>query len=94
MLRIHIETAPDGMTLRLEGKLIQPWVDELVRVWAELAHRRTGAWILRIDLEAVSFVDAQGRSILGALRRLGCQLEGSGPYISAVIDEISSNARR
>ena len=91
MLRIHTETTPDRVTLRLEGKLIHPWVDELVRVWmglrpGPLAHQATC-----IDLSAVSFVDAQGRSTLAALRRLGCELTGRGPYISAVIEEVSTD---
>ncbi len=88
MLRIHTETSLDGVTLRLEGKLVHPWVDELVRVWMDLDQGRQGWRQVQIDLEAVSFVDARGRSMLGTLHHLGCGLKGSGPFISAVIEEV------
>ena len=91
MLRIHTETTADGVTLRLEGKLIHPWVDELVRVWMGLRPGLLANQTTRIDLEAVSFVDDQGRSMLAALRRHGCDLTGRGPYISAVIEEVSTD---
>jgi ABC-type transporter Mla MlaB component len=88
VLRIHTETSLDGVSLRLEGKLVHPWVDELVRVWMNLDQGRQGWRKVRIDLEAVSFVDVRGRSMLATLHRLGCELKGSGPFISAVIEEV------
>lgn len=91
MLRIHIENQHDGVTLRLEGKLVEPWVAELVRVWMDLPRGPDGNRAVTIDLESVSFVDAQGRSMLSALHRLGCELKGSGPFISAVIEEVSGD---
>jgi ABC-type transporter Mla MlaB component len=91
MLRIHIETGADGATLRLEGKLIDDWVDELVRVFMDRSCEYPNSGVVRINLDAVSFVDARGRSMLAALRRLGCELKGSGPFISALIEEVSSD---
>jgi len=90
LLRIHIENQHEGVTLRLEGKLIDPWVAELVRVWMDLSRGPHGGRAVKIDLESVSFVDAQGRSMLAALHRLGCELKGSGPFITAVIQEVSN----
>jgi ABC-type transporter Mla MlaB component len=89
MLRIHVEEQrePAVVTLRLEGKLVQPWVDELHRTWSGLAGRLPLDCSIRIDLNAVSFVDEYGRSILAALHRVGCQLHGSAPFIAAVIEE-------
>ena len=92
MLRIHTETALDGVTLRLEGKLVHPWIDELFRAWTDLDQARHGRRPVRIDLDAVSFVDARGRSMLATLQHLGCELKGSGPFISAVIEEISAGS--
>ena len=91
MLRIHIEDEQEGVTLRLEGKLINPWVAELVRVWMDLPRGPHAGRAVKIDLESVSFVDLEGRSMLGALNRLGCELKGSGPFISAVIQEVSGD---
>jgi hypothetical protein len=91
MLRIHIEPGADGVTLRLEGKFIDDWVDELVRVFMDCSRGHPNGGVVRINLDAVSFVDAKGRFMLAALRRLGCELKGSGPFISAVIEEISND---
>lgn len=89
MLRIHIENEHGGVTLRLEGKLVDPWVAELVRVWMDLTKGPHADKAVTIDLDAVSFVDARGKSMLSAFTRLGCELRGSGPFISAVIQEVS-----
>lgn len=89
MLRIHIEAEHEGVTLRLEGKLVDPWGAELVRVWMDLSTGPQAGRTVAINLDAVSFVDARGRAMLGALQRLGCELRGSGPFISAVVREIS-----
>lgn len=91
MLRIHVEDTPDQVRVRLEGKLVEPWVDELVRIWAELSGRVPGAQSCCIDLEAVSYVDECGKGMLCVLHRAGCELHGSGPFIAAVIEEIETN---
>lgn len=88
MLRIHAEDTLDSTTLRLEGKLIHPWSDELVEAWMKLRARGVTTSGIQIDLDAVSFVDERGRLALMALWRSGCRLHGSGPFISALIEEI------
>lgn len=88
MLRIHLEEHAGEVILRLEGKLIDPWVEELVKVWMKLADQFPSELaVVHIDLEAVSFVDEHGKSMLRMLRRIGCQLQGSGPFISAIIED-------
>ena len=94
MLRIHIEPGPQDVTLRLEGKLIEPWVAELVTTWMELAQGPHAGKAVQIDLDAVSFVDSQGKSGLAALCRLGAELKGSGPFIAAVIQELRTERSR
>lgn len=90
MLRIHAEDTLESTTLRLEGKLIHPWSDELVEAWMKLRARGITTTDIQIDLDAVSFVDERGRSALMALWRSGCKLHGSGPFISALIEEIQA----
>jgi ABC-type transporter Mla MlaB component len=90
VLRIHIENEPDAVRLRLEGKLIHPWVDELFRVWMEVSPRIPGHWEVLVDLSEISFVDARGKAMLAAMRRAGCSLRGPTPFIEAVIEEVES----
>jgi ABC-type transporter Mla MlaB component len=90
VLRIHIEgeDVTRVVTLRLEGRLVQPWVDELFKTWLQLAERLRQGVGIQADLDAVSFVDESGRLLLGAMSRKGCQLRGKGPYIAALLEEI------
>jgi ABC-type transporter Mla MlaB component len=90
MLRIHTDKEAEAISIRLEGKLIHPWVDELVQVWMEHAHRNRNGCEIRVDLSEVSYVDARGKALLVTMHRMGATLQGSGPFITAVIDEIYS----
>jgi ABC-type transporter Mla MlaB component len=91
MLRIHIEDESEGVRLRLEGKLVPPWVNELVQVWMDLATRLPRQTPISVDLAAVSFVDTHGKALLASMLKAGCALHGPGPYISAVIEDLRSS---
>jgi ABC-type transporter Mla MlaB component len=91
MMRIHIEQESEVVKLRLEGKLVQPWVDELVQVWMDLTTRLPRLTPISVDLSEVSFVDARGKTLLASMLKGGCSLHGSGPFISAVIEDIRSS---
>jgi ABC-type transporter Mla MlaB component len=79
MLKIS-QTAPPAppITLRLEGRVVGPWVDEL-RVQCDrwLGH---GAE-LRLSLEEVTFVDRSGVTLLHGLRARGVRLLGCSPFV-------------
>lgn len=91
MLRIHIEPESEGVTLRLEGQLVQPWVDELVQAWMDLAARLPRQTPIHVDLSGVSFVDARGKNLLASMLQFGCPLHGNAPFIAAVIEDIRSS---
>jgi hypothetical protein len=50
-------------TIRLEGKIVGPWVEEFNRVWRSL-ELSAGAKQLRLDLRGVAFVDEEGKRLL------------------------------
>lgn len=80
MLRI---TRLDGntgtaATLRLEGKLLGPWVDELVQASAALPR-------VRLDLSAVSFVDAAGMRALRELVRHGATVAACSGFVAELL---------
>ena len=49
--------------IRLEGKIIGPWVEEFARIWHFLELSR-GSKNLRLDLRGVAFVDVKGQQLL------------------------------
>lgn len=63
MLRISTHEEPDATTLKLEGKVIGPWVEELDRAW-RLAAAALGSRRLVVDLSGVTQMCAGGRQVL------------------------------
>lgn len=64
MLRITIqEEDRKAQTVKLEGKIVGPWVAELERTWTSLAPS-LGPKKLQLDLRGVAFADDQGRKVL------------------------------
>jgi hypothetical protein len=76
MLRItpEIET-PACRMLKLEGKLVGPWVATLAEACREADAAGKG---LCLDLRAVSFVDGDGVRLLRELRGEGVEVVCSG----------------
>jgi anti-anti-sigma regulatory factor len=69
-------------TLKLEGKILGPWVDELSRVCEERCTAPNG---LRLDLAAVTFVDSLGIKLLDDLVRQGATIVGCSGFIVALL---------
>jgi len=84
MLRIEWDEGSRPPTLRLEGKLSGPWVEEVERVWATV---RTMSSHPIVDLTDVTFVAAQGRQALAAMLRQGAELRGT-PLMGFTIERI------
>ena len=91
MLRITTTIRPDGSTVGLEGRLAGPWVDELRACWRSLA--ATGdVRAIRIDLDAVTFIDTAGKALLWAMHEQGAVLTATGCMTRAILEEIGKNA--
>jgi len=91
MLRITVHTETDSTTIQLEGRLAGPWVEELERSWASTVSGRNKR-PLRIDLSAVTYVDAAGKDLLKRLYREGTGLVASGCLTSCIVEEITRPA--
>ena len=87
MLRITTTDTGEKITLKLEGKLSGPWVEEFERCWQRSAdiYERRG---LVVDLSGVTFVDSAGKKLLCSISSGGAQLVGSGLVPRSLIDEI------
>ena len=92
MLRITTTHSPDGATVGLEGRLAGPWVDELAACWKALAADRD-VQSIRVQLNAVTFIDAAGKRLLRTMHAHGTILVAEGCMIRATVDEITHQTR-
>ena len=79
MLRITRTDGPDGAeTLKLEGKLVGPWVGALREACEDGRPPR-------LDLAAVDFVDAAGVGLLGELIDRGATLASCSALVAGYL---------
>jgi anti-anti-sigma regulatory factor len=79
MLRITTTATGSTTLLKLEGKLFEPWIDELQRSIQVSPDR------LALDLSSLSYADAAGVHALADLIRNGATLQGTSGFISALL---------
>lgn len=92
MLRIT-ETAEDESTvLRVEGKLVPPWVDELESCCSRALSLRPRGLVL--DLRSVTFVSSEGKSLLGRIFRAGAKLVTSGTLMNGIVEELKQQTEK
>jgi ABC-type transporter Mla MlaB component len=87
MLKITVRNGTKPTTLMLEGKLRGPWVTELEKEWSRLASEQ-GRCNLIADLSDVTFIDADGRSLLARMLEQGTKVQAFDLLSRFVIDEI------
>lgn len=93
MLRITIKGNRQAVVLHLEGRLEGPWVAVLTKCWQRTLHKLQGR-TLRVDLNGVIFVDAQGKARLAEIYAQGAELLGEDLETQAMVAEIQSGAAR
>jgi ABC-type transporter Mla MlaB component len=86
---LNIARVDDGAsdsirTLKLDGKLLGPWVDELRRACQELQTPPSG---LRLNLAGVTFIDPAGIALLGDLIRRGATLDACSGFIEDLLNQ-------
>jgi ABC-type transporter Mla MlaB component len=85
MLRIsEMETGNGHVTLKLEGRIVGPWVAELERACGILTERRQA---FGLDLTDVFFVDRGGVALLLDLKQRRIVLQGCSPFVMAELSE-------
>jgi hypothetical protein len=83
MLRmIRLVEGGRGETIRLEGSLLGPWVNEARRVYGLSASQ---ARRIRLDLAALSYLDEDGRVLLCEWIRRGAEVTACSRYVAAVL---------
>lgn len=91
MLRITTTTANETNRLKLEGKLVGPWVAEC-RAACAAANARSAR--VALDLSGVTFVDAAGLQLLGQLIRDGHVVSACSSFVAELLITEDSICRR
>ena len=93
MLRITIIKNATATTLRVEGRLIGPWVDELERAWRGITSDPADGRVA-VDLTDVTFVGEEGKKLLEAMYGEGAKLKASGCATRRLVEDIEGSFNR
>jgi len=67
-----------AVTLKLEGRVVGPWVGELSQVCEALL---TKGQTLRLDLTEVTFADTDGVAVLSSFKSRGVRFRNCSPFL-------------
>jgi len=96
MLRITDGTTADdtnkgAVSLRLEGQVTGPWVEELRRVCGEAINQNGhGAHALALDLSNVSYIDADGVALFRQLTEWRVSLTNCSIFVAEQLKEVAN----
>jgi hypothetical protein len=80
------KTTKQAVTLRLEGRVVGPWVGELRQICEPLV--RDGSK-LTLDLTEVTFADGDGVTLLADLGARGVKLLNAMPFVEEQLKSAS-----
>jgi ABC-type transporter Mla MlaB component len=86
LLRITVQDLSQPTTLKLEGQLKGPWVDETERIW-----RTCSSAVAAVDLRDVTSVDAKGKELLARMLHQGVDLVADTPMMRYVVEQAAKN---
>jgi hypothetical protein len=87
VLKITVQIEGGVMIFALEGKLAGPWVKELELCWRSAGGTQQ-MYPVRVELNAVSFIDAEGKALLTRMCRGGAQLVTTGCLNKCIVEGI------
>jgi len=79
--------ANHSVTLKLEGRVVGPWVGELRQVCEELL---TEGRALKLDLADVTFADTGGIAVLSSFKSRGVKLKSCSAFLK---EQLKSSAQ-
>ena len=87
MLKITVQQSIEEVTIKLEGRIAGPWVEELRRTWASLVPS-LGSKPLCVDLCGVTFVDLAGKHLLESVWKKGARFLADTQMTKHLVEEI------
>ena len=93
MLKISVENEAKAVTVKLEGSVTGPWVDELKKVWSSLT--APGSKSLFVDLRGITHVSPAGKQVLSEMhRQSGAEFIADSPLTKHFADEARRTTSR
>ena len=80
-------TKPCAQTLRLEGKLVGPWVREAEKCW-QPPGGRSGP-VPCLDLTGITLIDQAGKAFLSRAHAQGAKFIACGCMMRAIVAEVT-----
>jgi len=93
MLKISIKDGGSRRVLVLEGKILAPWTDELIKVACQDDADHVASRGLVIDLQGVTDISADGEEALYSLIVQGTKFRGGGVFIKEVMKRLAQRMR-
>lgn len=91
MLKVTEQTTDGTTALYLEGKLTNPWTDELHRYWQEVPGPQRKQVL--VDLTEVTFIDSEGKALLTQMWEQGATFRSAGCLNTSIVEEITERGR-
>lgn len=90
MLRITLEKTRNGPIIRLEGRLVGPWVSEFQQYWRSIRGSEERGNI-RVDLKGVTSIDELGKALLRQIHKQDGTIIAPGCWTKAIVEEITTS---
>lgn len=91
MLRATVTETPSQQSWVLQGRLCKRWAAELKEKWESTRSTRRGK-TCSVDVEDVTYVDAEGEATLLEMLHEGAKLRASRVYMKGVLESLKSQA--
>jgi len=93
MLRITIQETETAVAMKLEGRIVGAWVDELSRTWAQIAPS-LGERTISIDLCNITYSDARGdQALRNIYQQSHATLIANNPWAKYIADEVTKSSK-
>ncbi len=79
MLKITASSTTTCVTLKLEGKLLEPWLGHLRQSYERA---QADGLVLHLDLADVSFIEEAGERVIAAMLRDGVAVVGCSIFVA------------
>ena len=89
MLKITSYKNEEMVMLKLEGRLIGKYIDELQSYWLAISESHTAQRIC-LDLSEVTFVDSEGKTALALIHDAGTGILATNVLTRFIVEEIAA----